>query len=223
MKAQRINFNTQDGVTIAGLHLHVPAAKSTALLVHMMPATKESWLSFMPLLAERGVSSLAIDLRGHGDSLMMGNQPIDYHRFDDDEHAKATLDVEAAVAWLLDAEKLPIHKLLMAGASIGANLGLWFASTHLQVPAVLALSPGLNYRSLMPENYIPALAENQRAFLAASEEDAYSYSSLEEFSKMKTEARITIKKLRAAGHGTTMFASDQNFMKESADWLCAGL
>jgi alpha-beta hydrolase superfamily lysophospholipase len=67
---EKVNFKTKDGVTIVGNYFkprkeHAPAF----LLLHMMPATKESWNDFASHLQKEGFEVLAIDLRGHGESI----------------------------------------------------------------------------------------------------------------------------------------------------------
>ncbi len=220
---ERVTFTTADGVEIAGVFTPVPNARGTALLLHMMPAAKESWAAFSDLLAARGIASLAIDLRGHGESVKMGEARIDYRLFDDREHQRTAADVEAAVEWLKREKGLDASRLVLAGASIGANLGLRYAAGHPDVPAALALSPGLDYRGVTTADAVAALSAGQALFLAASEEDAYSFQTIAELERLSKSGATIAKKLRGAGHGTTMFEKDAALMVEAADWLAGRL
>lgn len=210
---------TADGVEIVGVYDTPEGARGAALLLHMMPATKESWASFASTLRGLGLATLAIDLRGHGESLTMGDQRLDYHRFEDADHQKKKLDVEAAAAWLAERTGFGPERIVLAGASIGANLAIWYASKHPEFKKTLALSPGLDYRGLMSEYDLAGLAAGQSALLAASEDDAYSLSSVSELAKVKTWADVSVKTLKDAGHGTTMLESDPSFVREAAEWL----
>ena len=58
---EKIELITEDGVKIKGIWQKVEGEKAV-LLLHMMPATKESWQNFSELLVENNFSSLAIDL-----------------------------------------------------------------------------------------------------------------------------------------------------------------
>ena len=218
----KVNFTTRDGVDLVGLYRAAASPQGAVLLAHMMPATKESWNVFAARLAERGWSSLAIDLRGHGESVVQGRRRLDYRDFQDQDHRSSSADLEAAVLWIRTETTFGFDRLRLAGASIGANLVLDFAAQHGEIERVLALSPGLNYRGLAPETRFPSYRSGQRLMLAASDDDDYSYSSILEFARIPTSAEVAVKKLHAAGHGTTMLERDPAFFDESIDWLCAG-
>lgn len=216
-------FTTADGVSIAGLFTPAANARGAALLLHMMPAVKESWAAFSDLLAERGVASLAIDLRGHGESVSRGETTLDYRSFDDRGHQETRLDVEAAAGWLKSEKGFDEARLLLAGASIGANLALRYVSEHSGIPAVMALSPGLEYHGVSTADAVAAMNDKQALFLAASEDDAYSFETIEALARAAKSGTLKTKKLRNAGHGTTMFERDAAFMAEAADWLAGRL
>src|SRR3989344_5609072 len=98
MEQEHIQLKTRDGVLLYGAY--VPAKKHDAfavVLLHMMPAVKESWKEFQNKLSEAGFQSLAIDLRGHGESVQKGGERLDYRKFSDREHWEKIHDAEAAV------------------------------------------------------------------------------------------------------------------------------
>lgn len=218
-----VMFTTADSVSIAGLFTSAVNARGVVLLLHMMPAVKESWSAFSDLLAERGIASLAIDLRGHGESVRRGEVILDYRSFGDVEHQQKKLDVEAAAEWLKREKGFDGSRLLLAGASIGANLALRYAAEHPEVPAAMALSPGLDYHGVTTSDAVSSMDERQALFLAASEDDAYSFETIETLAKAAKSGTLEVKKLRNAGHGTTMFGRDEAFMAEAADWLAGRL
>lgn len=102
----RVSFLTDDGVSIVGTVKEAGAPQKFLLLLHMLPSTRESWYAFSGQAASQGFSSLAIDLRGHGESitqrdkLRMLNQKLDYIDFTDVEHQATIRDVEAALDYL---------------------------------------------------------------------------------------------------------------------------
>ena len=57
---QQVSFITHDRVELAGIYRNTDQ-KKIAVLLHMMPATKESWDSIAHKLLERGYASLAFD------------------------------------------------------------------------------------------------------------------------------------------------------------------
>jgi pimeloyl-ACP methyl ester carboxylesterase len=217
MEMRKVNFDTSDGVTIfADFYTAKEPGGPSALLLHMMPATKESWRKFAMELIDRGFANvLAIDLRGHGESIQQGEKKLDYIDFEDTQHQLKMRDVEAAVAWL---EGLGIGKdrLLVAGASIGANLSIVYGSEHQEIPAVVALSPGLNYRGVTTLDKMPGY-DGRELYLAASEEDGHSFETNKQLHAAASSS--TLKELSNAGHGTTMFEKADGFMSEVVEWV----
>lgn len=218
---ERVAFLTSDGVEIVGTLVRAEGAKGAALLLHMMPAVRDSWGPFAAELAARGLSSLAIDLRGHGESTRQGGKTLDYRAFGDAEHQAKRLDVEAAAAFLA-GQGFGLDRLAVAGASIGANLAIRFSADHPEVRACLALSPGLAYRGVTTEDAAARLSGGQALLLAASADDAYAFESIAALERAAT-VPADARRLKDAGHGTTMFERDAAFMKEAADWLASKL
>ncbi len=144
---EKITFRTKDGVLITGNYFKPQKKNSPVfLLLHMMPATKESWNIFAQRLWECGFACLAIDLRGHGESIDKNGKRIDYKEFNDAEHRDSLNDIESAKEFLSRQKDVDISRFAIAGASIGANLALWQAFMDKDVMLLVLLSAGLNYR-----------------------------------------------------------------------------
>lgn len=215
---EAIKLLTEDGIEIAGLYWPADgAARRLALLLHMMPATKESWSEFAPQLAERGFAVLAIDLRGHGQSRKPDDPTFDYRLFEDRDHMAKRLDAEAAARWLLDKAGLPESRLAVVGASIGANLAIQFLAEHPDAPAAVALSPGWDYHGVTTPDKVERMRPEQALMVAASEEDERSYRTDRDLKEIRPD--IAVKEFQGLGHGTTMFVNRPEFMTEVADWL----
>lgn len=215
---EKVSLKTEDGIDIAGLYWPASGrATRLALLLHMMPSTKESWLEFAPLLVERGFAVLAIDLRGHGQSRKPDDPTFDYRLFEDSDHMAKRLDVEAAAEWLIRTAGLGRERMGVAGASIGANLTIQFAAEHPEVPAAVALSPGWDYHGVTTPDKVEKLRPEQALMVAASEEDERSYRTDRDLKEIRPD--IALKEFQGLGHGTTMFVNRPEFMVEVADWL----
>ena len=113
-------LKTSDGIKIAYDLYDVADPKGYIILAPMMPATKESWRDFANFTQKQGYSSIAIDLRGHGQS---EGGPNGYENFSDNDHQKSIRDIEAAVEFLKNKGARP-DRIILVGASIGANLSL---------------------------------------------------------------------------------------------------
>ncbi|HTM68103.1 MAG TPA: alpha/beta fold hydrolase [Candidatus Binatia bacterium] len=213
----KVRFLTQDGVTIVGEHRPGPQGAPAALLLHMMPATKESWEPLAAALAGRGFATLAIDLRGHGESVVgEGGEKLDYKAFDDAAHQAKVFDVDAAMRWLAE-QGTPASRTALVGASIGANLAIAWAAAHPEVPAAVALSPGLDYHGVTTEAAAKAMPREQKLLLAASDDDGYSFESVQTLAEADPNAEV--QRLSAAGHGTRMFEARPDLLEYVVEWI----
>ncbi|MBI4276754.1 alpha/beta fold hydrolase [Candidatus Uhrbacteria bacterium] len=220
MKTSRITFPTSDGVTIVGDWYAVDRPKGAVLFLHMMPAVRGSWKSLAQELQKQQIMSLAIDLRGHGESTNKGG--LDYTTFSDAEQQQTRLDVAAAVAWL-KAKGAKEQKIILVGASIGANLAIEYSAAHKAIPGVAVLSPGLDYHGVVTEPAARLLQSSQKLFLAASApDDQYSYDTIVALAAA-TKAQVTKQALTNRGHGTEMTDSDQKLSKTLIQWIITTL
>ncbi|MDP3770992.1 MAG: alpha/beta fold hydrolase [bacterium] len=210
-----VTLTTSDSVRIAGHWYPVAKPRGWALLLHMMPAAKESYGQLAEELERRGIASLAIDFRGHGES--QGGQ-AGYVRFSDAEQQMKIHDVEAAIGWLRE-QGARDEVVVLVGASIGANLALQYLADHVAIPAAVLLSPGLDYRGVKTESLARRVVPTQRVFLAAGgEDDDYSTETVRTLGAILGD-RATLRIFANAGHGTAMFKREPALLMEVADWV----
>ncbi len=214
----RITLITSDAVRVVG-NYYKGSADRGALLVHMMPATKESWDVFARVLEKRGYHVLAIDMRGHGES---DGGPAGYKDFSDEEHQRKIQDVAAGAAFL-SSQGVAQENLIVIGASIGANLCLQYLAEHPFVTRGVFLSAGLSYRGVNAEEYVGNLHPGQRVLLATSEDDrvqgnAEMNQTLYALVPVGVPKKLLV--YHHAGHGTDMFGKEEpNLEKEILTWL----
>lgn len=216
---KKVIFKTKDGVDIYGNYFEAESKDAPAVvLLHMMPALKESWLEFQKKLQKAGFQSLAIDERGHGESTFKDGEKIDFMDFSDSEQQAKILDLEGAIKFFEDMG-VSTGKLSIAGASIGANLAIWYQSEHSAIKATILLSPGLLYRGISTDDKIAKLFENQNIFLASGGfEDEYSQQTIKKLYDL-AKAKKEIKIFEDAKHGTAIFEKHPEFMDEIIVWL----
>lgn len=187
--------------------------KGWIIFLHMMPATKESWRALAEKFRENGYSSVAIDLRGHGES---DGGPEGYKKFNDLEHQKSVYDIDAAVEFLKTRPPaggaIP-EKIFLVGASIGANLSLQYIAEHPEFKTAVLLSPGLNYRGIETLPLVRRLRPGQKVFFVSSEDDVRSGGNNAEQNRELFEAvpAGVVKKIQVykrGGHGTTMLEKE---------------
>jgi len=211
---ETIQLITSDKIEISAL-LENTGGQKAAILLHMMPATKESWGPTMEALAKLGYSSIAIDQRGHGQSTMNGK--LDHESFSDSAQQAKIHDVIAANTYLL-SQGFTQENIVLIGASIGANLAIQFQGMAPEISISIALSPGMNYRGVMADKAMEQVSGKQHVVLAASSEDSYSYESVKQLHDLNEE-QTTLLLQSDLGHGTTMLERDPLLLEEILSYL----
>lgn len=219
-----VRLRTADGVTIAGTFAEPSQLPAPAvLLLHMLSRSRGDWTGFARRLADAGFCTLAIDLRGHGDSTTRvvsgAPQEFSFREFDPggDEYRKMVLDAAAAREFLRAQPGVNQARLAYVGASIGANAAAVAAAADSEVRALVLLSAGIDYRRLRADDALTKYG-GRPALLVASREDTYATRSAEKLVTLGQGVR-ELKLLEGAGHGTLMLARDPALEGAVVDWL----
>lgn len=146
-----VKFSSLDGVALVADYypVKVPKGERTpvAILIHMYPANRSSWKSFVPKLRDAGIAVLAYDIRGNGDSTKPAARKLAeaYKGKDPAFFQQAWMDVAGARSWIDRQDNLDPNRLVVVGASIGCSIALDYVSRTQTARAVVCLSPGTNY------------------------------------------------------------------------------
>jgi alpha-beta hydrolase superfamily lysophospholipase len=216
----RVSFTTDDGVVLSGLYVPPQGSSKVFVLLHGLGSNQEEWQPFIGKLIKRGYGILSYDARGHGESIhTKGNADISYESFGPPgNHSpwnKMPSDLDTAVSFLTKTKNIPVKRIGIMGASLGANVALIYAAGHPSIPVVVLLSPGLSYAGL---NTAPAIAEygNRPLAIAVSTGDTYAYqSSCMLYKEIKENKKSTIMYGSDSRHGVQMFnnAFDTQLLK----------
>lgn len=207
---QKVSFQTSDGVTIFANYLESDSGKAV-ILAHQFANSKESFSILADLLNESGFSTLAIDLRGHGESLGKGSLSSS-ERLTPNDFQNMNLDLESAIVYL---KKKNHAEFYLVGASIGANLAIIFPCEHNGFNAAVALSPGIDYKSLQPLLF--AKKTTVPTLLVASSDDTYSFESAQKLDSV-FNAPHEFYRLQNVGHGTYMLNLWPALNQKITDW-----
>lgn len=209
-KFEKVSYKTEDGFEITGNLLR--DGKKAVLLMHQFTLDKSSYDGFARKLNDANYTVLAIDLRGHGESLLQNGLKRGYADFSEQDFRDMILDAKGAKSFLI---KEGYDLKIIVGASIGANTALNFASQDKDVEKAVLLSPGLNYKGIETEKNAPMV--RAKVLVVASEgDDSYSFGSSKTLAGKMPNAEF--KGMRNAGHGTRMF-SGTNLENELVKWL----
>ena len=212
----KVDFETSDHVKIVANYWPSDSNRAV-ILVHMMPATKESWNPFAELLSRNNFAVLAFDLRGHGESVIQEDKKIDFKLFMDDDHKRSLLDLDAAINFVDKKE------IFIIGASIGANLALWYQSIHLKIKKTVLLSPGINYRGIDAVQIAKKISDKQQVLIASGDFDGFSpfTNTMMSQSIASLLPHVYQKKLNSSAHGSNLLIDNMQLMQEIIDWLNA--
>ena len=219
-----LTLTTSDDVKIKGT-LYTASGEKAVILLHMLGKDRKTWDGFARELQKASYTVLAIDLRGHGESLEQGNGRINYNSFTDKDFNEMIKDVEAANQYLKEAGKYNL--IALVGASIGANLALKFAANDPDLLTerervfeyqrkIILLSPGLEYRGVNIEQ--DNLIYEGPLLIVASEDDSYSAQSSKQLAE-KSRGKVKLQMYTNAGHGTNMFAAQPELVGFLIDWM----
>jgi dienelactone hydrolase len=214
-----IAFTTSDGYTIAATLYTVDRPKPAGLiLVPMLGASRDRWQSFARPAQAEGYLALAIDMRGHGDSTTRNGEKTSYKSFATDDWLGVVNDIAAAKQALLDAGADP-DNIAVAGASIGANLALRYATIDPTIQAVVLLSPGKDYHGVTVEDAMAKL-DQRPVLLMDSIGDSYSADTA---NALKTIAKghCELHEYPGAAHGTDLLDTNENATGQILLWLSA--
>lgn len=223
--AVNVSMRTSDGVTVAGWYWPAKlAAKQKiapgVLLLHMRGADKSSWDTLPETLRNEGYAVLAIDLRGHGETINGQGQRTALDSLQDSDYQNMLLDVGAGMAWLRSQKGVDQERQGIIGASIGANLGILYAAQDRKVRTVVCLSPGLDYKSLKPQPALKAY-DKRPLYLLAAKGDRDSYSACETLRDAAVLAKpASLRAFSGSEHGTNLLRAHPGLDKTiTTGWL----
>ncbi len=197
---------TADGLTLAATYYSPTADPAPGiLLLHMLGRDRSDWHDFALQLQQAGYAVLAIDLRGHGES--EGSR----------DYTLMERDAAAGIRFLRDQPQIDANRLLIIGASIGANIALRYAASDPDIAGVVLLSPGLDYRQVTTADAMPAYGERP-ILIAASSEDSYAADSARQLDSLAAGPHQLLI-YDGQGHGTRMLGKGNGLETAILDWL----
>lgn len=208
-----VKIVTQDNWQLNAVLSNPENEKDFFLLVHSQKGSHENYLPFMRLLEKKEYGYLALDLRGHGKSLVSPESSTStYKNFDmegsDNQYNKMVRDLEAAVNFLseLGVEK---KRIVLMGAVLGANLVVKAAALHPEIGKVAVLSLTFNIYGVHSVNPLKALGERPLLLVSSSN----NYRRYKEFqilhlaTKLNCSGRNVTSVVRERGAGEELLTS----------------
>ena len=207
-----------DGWELIG-DLRMPSGSNvhpTVLLLNQADGDRRAYEELADLLATRGVASLRLDLRGHGESTNQG-------RFIPGEHRRdpliwnADADVAAAYEFLLADGRVDSDRIAVVAASYSGEESVEAGRTHGYAAAYVLLSPG----SLSGESIGLLDPSPAQWLIIAAREDPHLADIMAEVSERSERAETLL--LDGAGHATDLLEMESDLPSRLVDWLLAHL
>jgi len=163
---------------------------------------------------------LALDLRGHGQSIMDKKGKRKYwQNFSDKDFQKYPEDICSALDSIRQQyPEININKVAIVASNISANAAVIAASKNNKaVKTLVLLSPTINYRGI--ETRIP-MAEygHNPVLVVVSEKDRFSYIGSSELIKYAQGIK-ELKVFPDGGNGTSLLKFQPESQKIILDWL----
>ncbi len=216
---ERITYKTLDNVHIVGNWSPSPTTIGLAILLHMMPLDRKSWSSFQDVLRRHNIASLAIDMRGHGESTEAEEgSALDFKKFSDEEHHKYLYDVIGAFDWL-EEKGYKKSQIMTVGASIGANIAIWALEEEPILAGAVLMSPG-DYRGINAAEKADYTKAHHAIWATGSDsDDPEAYEMAQKVVENCAANRKKFVPYKNAGHGIHLFTSDPELMENLAIWM----
>ncbi|HZX20661.1 MAG TPA: alpha/beta fold hydrolase [archaeon] len=209
IQVEKVTFTTEDGFKISGNFSK--KEKDAVLMMHILNSNKSAYDHFAQKLNDANYTTLAIDLRGHGESLDQNGVKRRWDSFSDQDFRDMVIDAFAAKRFL---EQNGFKLKYVVGASIGANTALNFSAEEPSIKKIVLLSPGLEYKGITTQD--SAKITGAEVLIVASDEDAYSFGSSKNLDTLIANSEFI--GLRNAGHGTMMLSGNQ-LEKQIIEWF----
>ncbi|MCH7527123.1 MAG: alpha/beta fold hydrolase [Planctomycetes bacterium] len=214
---QTVTFETRDGVEIFGDYFAPQSGGSpVVILLHMYRSNRSAWRPLVPALHKAGFAVLAIDLRGHGESLHPSPMQLARRVGDRDETVFGAMhrDVAAAYVFLDGRRKVDMSRVALVGASVGCSVAIDYAARDRSVDVVVCMTPGVKYLGVDSTGHIRKYGKRPILLLATSDE-RQACDTLGAVNPSATAAIVGSGRI----HGTRMFGKIKGIEKRIVSFL----
>ncbi|MEM6795281.1 MAG: alpha/beta fold hydrolase [Acidobacteriota bacterium] len=218
-EGREITFERPDGAVLkATLHLVRGEGRAPAvLLLHQAQRSRAEFEFLARDLHEMGFHTLAVDLRGHGDSTRpeILDRAFFMKLFRDPDFAPP--DIEAILGWLSEHPRVDPERLAAVGGSVGANLSYiatgagWGAKTAVVLSgnAEAVADLAAKTEDFAPRGVLLLAADGD------SGRDAYARQLFEQAGEPKRLEIVT----GSEAHGSELLLENPRLHKMTLEWL----
>jgi len=214
---EKIKIITDDGCVIYGYENIVSTSTPIVLEFHGLGSSSIEWKKFNEFLKKNLINYVAIDFRGHGESIKCGKREINsYKDLSQSDILSFTKDIDSLYKYI--KEKFNNDMIIPIGASIGANSSMKYF--YKKSKKIVLMSPGINYGGFEINKYIAK--SNSEILFTVSKTDAYSLMSVRTFlNTCNIEKKKCDLMLAEKGHGVEIFdtVDGKDYMEKIIEWI----
>jgi dienelactone hydrolase len=212
-----VTFSAPDGTPLKATLYAAGKPGPAVLLLHMCNTTRVSWEPLGPQLAAAGISALAVDYRGFGES---GGPRFDSMPPQDAQTMvtdKWPGDIDAAYAFLLSQPGVDRTRIGVAGGSCGVAEAVHVAQRHPDVRSLVLLAGPLDPAGLAfleKTTWLPI-------FAAGAADDQYDDNTPELMQwllALSGNSRNKFSGFKDGRHGTEIFGPHPELPKQIVAW-----
>ena len=197
-KPEAAEVEAADGLVLKG-DLYRPetipeGGAPALLLMHQNQSARVGYAIVIPEFVAAGYIVLAVDLRAHGET---GGAR---------DWVAAQTDTLTWLAWLREQDGVNDNKVATIGASIGSNLALVGCAQDELCVTAIALSPGLDYFGVKPQDFVADDLANRSVLLIAGNRDQASADAIRSMFVV-AKGKVAAEMFNSATHGTAFFSS----------------
>ena len=203
-----LKLHATDGSQVHAVSTIQPGSKQGVLMAHMLGRNAGDWSFLAKKLHQIKFSTLAIDLRGHGQSSKAGTE------LKSEDFSAMIADLEAGAAYL---RKRGITEISCVGASIGANLCAQLGAKDPDIVNLVLLSPGLNYKGITSGDALKRYGQRP-VLIVAAEDDRFAQRAAAAL-EGAAMGQVHYELLAEGGHGTKMLTRAPSLENTVMSWL----
>ena len=222
-KPEEVTIATPDGVKLSASFYaagdgHAPAV----VLAHRMAGSRTEWQPLLERLfpPKHPMNVLALDLRGHGNSMQGKGKGASksWAQFSTEDFAAMSRDIQTAVQWLDKRKGGPASSLVLVGSDMGATAET-VASEGLgpRLRGIALISPGAALRGVdlyRPFGHVLGLPN----LIVTAVDDTTSAEPAQALGAMSKTSRLV--RFAGAMHGAEFLGRENPLVwDEIADWV----
>lgn len=203
-----LSLTAADGSAVHAVASEVKGATQGVVMAHMVGRDSADWAYLAKRLQTTKMSTVAVDLRGHGKSAKAGTT------LTASDYSAMIEDLKAGVKWL---RSRGITEVSCVGASLGANLCAQLGAADPEIVNLVLLSPGLNYKGIKSGGALQTYG-NRPVLIVAAEDDRFAPRSAEALENI-AKGQVHYELLPEGGHGTKMLTRSSTLESLVMSWL----